>query len=624
MLQPEEVKALERFKKEEKKRQDLAFFEQMQANLLASLARGELIPGVPARDTALTGPPQEPLKQQAPLSSSSSAAAAAASAAPPASTEAKRVRTISGMNEQLLKELQQQADGSQAQKSSLVKPPTLQQPQSQATTTTTVTSSHPPPLPASGRPPALSASARSTSGGAAVEGRPPLPTSFLRRGGTAAPAGGGGAGGGLLTQSSQQHSTSTDSLELSPDHSASAALSNQTASAAAASAALADQDDLAGEDLLDGPILLEDDPSYAGAVASARASQDNGDRSQKSSSASTTTTTSTSTTTSSSNTTTSTLSHVRRNTGGTIYVKSTMENPDIHAMIKCVCGVYRAHILQSVARKQSNQRSPVSVQTALVNLDIFKDDCENPFRHAESSNKDPPIPTLAEIELFYHDFYMRSQMEHDTIIMSLIYVERLIKETNGVLTPDPANWRSVLFSCMVLSSKVWDDLSMFNLDFSNVSIASGLSAFSLKRTNALELAVLTSLNFNVRVPASEYAKYYFLLRTMLSRSGLLQEANNAPTKNSSSDNNGSLLESRTNHYQDSKLWQLQLEQQRAGSGAGNVNPNATTTNNNSNNHERRTRSVDWSFFGREADPVSREAPMCLEQLLVSMDHHHHR
>jgi hypothetical protein len=265
------------------------------------------------------------------------------------------------------------------------------------------------------------------------------------------------------------------------------------------------------------------------------------------------------------------------------------------------------------------------VQTALVNLDIFKDDCENPFRQAES-NRDPPIPTLAEIELFYHDFYVRSQMEHDTIIMSLIYVERLIKETNGVLTPDPSNWRSVLFSCMVLSSKVWDDLSMFNLDFSNVSIASGLSAFSLKRTNALELAVLTSLNFNVRVPASEYAKYYFLLRTMLSRSGLLQEANNASTKKNDNSNrflpqpsnNGSLLESRTNHYQDSKLWQLQLEQQRVGnSGAANANPNVTN-----NNHERRTRSVDWSFFGREADPVSREAPMCLEQLLVSMDHNH--
>jgi hypothetical protein len=36
----------------------------------------------------------------------------------------------------------------------------------------------------------------------------------------------------------------------------------------------------------------------------------------------------------------------------------------------------------------------------------------------------------------------------------------------------------------------------------------------------LELAVLHALTFQVKVPASEYAKYYFLLRSMLIKSGL--------------------------------------------------------------------------------------------------------
>jgi hypothetical protein len=36
----------------------------------------------------------------------------------------------------------------------------------------------------------------------------------------------------------------------------------------------------------------------------------------------------------------------------------------------------------------------------------------------------------------------------------------------------------------------------------------------------LELAVLNALTFQVKVPASEYAKYYFLLRSMLIKSGL--------------------------------------------------------------------------------------------------------
>jgi hypothetical protein len=127
-------------------------------------------------------------------------------------------------------------------------------------------------------------------------------------------------------------------------------------------------------------------------------------------------------------------------------------------------------------------------------------------------------PSLEEVTSFYRDVFFKAQMETDCIIMSLIYVEGLIKRTNGDLRPRASNWRSLLFSCMILSSKVWDDLSMWNVDFSQ-SCPPGVS-FPLKRINQLELAVLNALTFQVKVPASEYAKYYFLLRSMLIKSGL--------------------------------------------------------------------------------------------------------
>ena len=186
------------------------------------------------------------------------------------------------------------------------------------------------------------------------------------------------------------------------------------------------------------------------------------------------------------------------------------------------------------------------------------------------------IPTLYEIKAFYREFYQRSQMEHDTIIMSLIYVERLVKQTGGALAPNPYNWRSILFSCMILASKVWDDLSMWNIDFSNVSVAAAssssssnnnttasmnpngggagndgnlLSAFSLQRINQLELAVLGNLHFRTAIPASEYAKYYFLIRTMLIRSGLLGNNNNnaSTTTTTQMSNNGGILSKNENN-----------------------------------------------------------------------------
>jgi hypothetical protein len=113
-------------------------------------------------------------------------------------------------------------------------------------------------------------------------------------------------------------------------------------------------------------------------------------------------------------------------------------------------------------------------------------------------------------------------MELDCIVISLIYIERLIKLTDGKLKPTPFNWKSLLFSCMVLSSKVWDDLSMWNADFSKIG-PSGMT-FSLRRTNELEIALLTALEYKTKVGASEYAKYYFLLRSMLCRSGLANDS----------------------------------------------------------------------------------------------------
>ena len=99
--------------------------------------------------------------------------------------------------------------------------------------------------------------------------------------------------------------------------------------------------------------------------------------------------------------------------------------------------------------------------------------------------------------------------------MALIYVERLVKETKGRLCIRYDNWRSILFACLVMASKVWDDLSMWNVDFSHV-----YPSFDLQRVNTLELAMLDALKYIIRVSASEYAKYYFHLRSMITRLGL--------------------------------------------------------------------------------------------------------
>lgn len=200
-------------------------------------------------------------------------------------------------------------------------------------------------------------------------------------------------------------------------------------------------------------------------------------------------------------------SHHRRHTGEVHEEKyeATMANPNIQATIRCVCGVLKAHISNN---RDFVVKSPVAVHGQMVNLHVF----------ADHDNDNDRVPSLRELEAFYNDFYQRAQMEQDTIILSLVYVERLVKDTEGQLQLTPANYKSVVFSCMIMASKVWDDLSMWNIDFSNCSRRN----YSLQRINELEVAVLQCLGFNVKVPASVYAKYYFWIRNIQGKLGTSQ------------------------------------------------------------------------------------------------------
>lgn len=465
---PSELKLFEKEQKEEKRKQATQFFREMEQNILESMRKGELIPGIPVVDTKEQGPPLEPEVQ----------------------SSQGHVRTISTMDGSLFfADLGDHRNDVKATKK-----------QGRHEKKLKATPSHQ-PLPKNLK-----------------KGRPPLPINSSR--------------------------TKMDPVELPTVE--------QRRIANRISRLPQQQADSKrdGEQLLDAPLQSECDLTDLGLPTSTPQS-----------------------------------SHTRRNTGGTIFLQSTMTKPDIQATIKCVCGVYRAHILQGTERKSMGRNRD---NKSAADIYIFLDD-HGPHRKMKPSRN---VPSLHDVLAFYEEFYRKSKMEHDSIIMSLIYVERLVKATNGALNPMPENWKSVLFACMVLASKVWDDLSMWNVDFSNVSTnTAGLLSFSLRRINELELSLLKHLSFDVRVGASEYAKYYFLIRTMLIRGGLVHE-NEGPLRKQEAFQK---LETLTKNYQDTQLRSL-------------------------GGTERRSKSMDGNFWSFLASTKGKTGPVfsdsvCLEQIV---------
>jgi len=205
--------------------------------------------------------------------------------------------------------------------------------------------------------------------------------------------------------------------------------------------------------------------------------------------------------------------HARSNTEGKMQPRDTIYTPDLDATIKVVCGVYRTHIM--AADLQDNDTLDLkSFRDSIMsqNFCLKINSCSGISTVSASGIERCKSPTIDEIVKFFKDVFRRGKMEPDCIITTLIYAERLIKKTQGKIRPHPTNWRSILLSCMILSSKVLDDLSMRNIDFSLV-----VSAFSLQQINELEVTMLDALSYHVKVSTREYAKYYFLLRSMLLR-----------------------------------------------------------------------------------------------------------
>lgn len=59
-----------------------------------------------------------------------------------------------------------------------------------------------------------------------------------------------------------------------------------------------------------------------------------------------------------------------------------------------------------------------------------------------------------------------------------------------------------------MASKIWDDES-----FENENFALAFPIFNTKMINEMERVFLDFIEYNLYVKSSEYAKYYFILRT---------------------------------------------------------------------------------------------------------------
>lgn len=117
------------------------------------------------------------------------------------------------------------------------------------------------------------------------------------------------------------------------------------------------------------------------------------------------------------------------------------------------------------------------------------------------------IPTLEEVHTFLSNLFVKAQLSAECSIVCLIYVERLMEMANVPLLS--TTWKTVMLCGMLLASKVWQDLSSWNVEFSEI-----MPQYSLNSINELERTFCEEIKWDLYISSSAYAKYYFALRSL--------------------------------------------------------------------------------------------------------------
>ncbi len=206
----------------------------------------------------------------------------------------------------------------------------------------------------------------------------------------------------------------------------------------------------------------------------------------------------------------------------------TLQRPNFRDALRRVSMIIRQHVVKIDQRLSSDEGRPKSAGLFSKKMrDVFTEEnfltprykcnfVKIPMARAglvcsmRKINIDYHSPSESEIYEFAHELFKSVRLSSECSIVCLIYIERLMEVAKVPLSSD--TWRPIFMCGLLLASKVWQDLSSWNIEFASV-----YPQYSLESINRLELMFLKMIKWDLYISSSLYAKYYFALRSLLEK-----------------------------------------------------------------------------------------------------------
>lgn len=118
-------------------------------------------------------------------------------------------------------------------------------------------------------------------------------------------------------------------------------------------------------------------------------------------------------------------------------------------------------------------------------------------------------PTFQQVYTFVHSLFKRAQIEPECCIASVQYLATFLAATPGLLMTRET-WQRLVFTSMMISSKMHDDVSCSSSSFALCAHGD----FNLRTLNAMEAFYLERLSFNLYLTADDYRRTYYALKSL--------------------------------------------------------------------------------------------------------------
>jgi len=179
----------------------------------------------------------------------------------------------------------------------------------------------------------------------------------------------------------------------------------------------------------------------------------------------------------------------RSNSTSSMFVTYTIDVMDIKEVVKCAS--FALYLIIRFCHGRGG----------FTEMEIFNEEAHPMVEDAKPSE----IPSPRSIFDFCYNIMIAEDVRADVMVLCVYFVERMVFR-HGLLFGS-MTWRRALFGLMLISTKYWEELSIWNSDFSG-----HVPRADVEELQSLEMALLKLLNFQVVVSGDIFTKYYYALR----------------------------------------------------------------------------------------------------------------